>query len=388
MNNTVTTVLFSSIRSILNTAPLSTQALSEEELFALYTLSKKHDVAHLVGHALQAAELLPRESACFAKFEKQQMLAMLRQERLDYELAQIRSSLEEAHLPFLPLKGSVIRPLYPAPWMRTSCDIDILVKEKDLDACVEVLCERLGYKADEQKNYHDISLYAPSGVHLELHFSILENMPTLDAELSRVWEFASPIADGKSEHALTNEYLMFHSVAHAAYHFVHGGCGVRPIIDFYLMQKALPIEPTILQSHLEACSLSHFYEAVTSLSQVWLDNESPSPLTDAMQEYLLLGGVYGSMENRISLSQAQQGGSTKYLWTRIFMPYHSLCTQYPILEKHKWLTPFCQVRRWGRLLVGKTARRSIRELRASTQISEEQRDTTSELLHTLGLSNQ
>ena len=40
--------------------------------------------------------------------------------------------IKKVQIPFLPLKGSVIRQYYPEPWMRTSCDIDILVDfEKD-----------------------------------------------------------------------------------------------------------------------------------------------------------------------------------------------------------------------------------------------------------------
>ena len=386
MENKIEDVMFLAIKSLFCENSLFSENLSEEELSALYALSKKHDVAHLVGMAWVRQGLLPKESEVAKKFQKQQMIAMLRQERLDFELAQIRRVFEEAGIRFLPLKGAVLRSLYPIPWMRTSCDIDVLVDEEQLETCVALLCEKLGYEAEEKRNYHDISLHAPSGVHLELHFSILENMAQIDGELSRVWEFASPISEGLSEHRLTNEYLLFHTVAHMAYHFRHGGCGIRPFLDLFLVCEKLTIDEAALRLHLFRCSLEDFYESVLALSRVWFGDGEPTALTAAMQEYLLSGGVYGSLENRVSVAQGAQGGKKKYLLRRIFLPYADLCILYPVLRKHKALTPICEVRRWCRILFRGRVRRSVREMRISTSLSEEKIDRTGELMEKIGLS--
>lgn len=386
MENKIEKLMFLTIKSLFCDGTPSFESLSEEELSALYALAKKHDVAHLVGNALEKAGRLPKESDVTKKFKKQQMVAMLRQERIDYELTQIRRVLEEANIRFLPLKGSVIRPLYPAPWMRTSCDIDVLVDEASLDLCVSLLCERLDYEAKSERGYHDISLHAPSGVHLELHFSILEKMEQIDGELARVWEHASPIGEGMFEHRLTNEYLLFHTVAHMAYHFVHGGCGIRPILDLFLMQEKLPLEESAFRAHLAACSLEPFYESLLAFSQVWFGDAEPTELTRAMQEYLLSGGVYGSLENRVSVAHGVQGGKKKYLLRRIFVPYADLCLQYPVLTEKAWLMPIYQVRRWCRIVSSGRAKRSVREIRVSASMSEERVDRTAELIGRLGLS--
>ncbi len=385
MEGRIESVLFLLIKSLLGEVSPSLGELSEEELSVLYSLSKKHDVAHLVGTALDKQGLLPKESEISKKFKKQQMIAVLRRERLDFELSQIRGVLEEAGIRFLPLKGAVLRSLYPSPWLRTSCDVDVLVDESNLDACVALLCEKLGYTADAKRDYHDISLHAPSGVHLELHFSILEKMEQIDGELSRVWEFASPIGEGAFEHRLTNEYLVFHTVAHTAYHFVHGGCGIRPLLDLFLLREKLSLDETALGAHLSRCSLEAFYESAVALSQVWFGDGETTELTAAMQEYLLSGGVYGSLENRVSVAQSALGGKTKYLLRRIFLPYSDLCLQYPVLKQHKLLTPFCEVGRWFRILFGGRARRSARELRVSASLSEEKIDRASELMAVLKL---
>ena len=385
MKNKIEDVLFLTIKSLFCELSLASLSLTEEERAALYSLAKQQDAAHLVGMALDRQGLLSAESELTKKFKKQQMVAMLRRERLDYELSEIRRVLEEAGIRFLPLKGAVISRLYPTPWLRTSCDIDLLVDEASIDACAALLSEQLGYRAEAERNYHDLSLYAPSGVHLELHFSILEDMEQIDGELARVWEFASPIREGSFEYSLSNEYLVFHTVAHAAYHFARGGCGIRPMLDLFLMKEKLTLDEDVLRAHLSRCDLVVFYERMLALSQVWFSDGAPSALTDAMQEYLLSGGVYGSLENHVSVAQGRQGGKRGYLLRRIFLPYEDLCLQYPVLKRSAWLLPICEVRRWCRILFGGRARRSMREIRVTTQISEEKVDRTAELMAELGL---
>ena len=146
--------------------------LSGEELEKLYRLSKAHDLAHLVGDALIRHDLI-RDEEIRAKFQKQTILALFRYEKINHELCRLRAVLNAARIPFIPLKGSVLRQYYPEPWMRTSCDIDILVKKEDLDRAVALLVEEAAYR-QQSKNSHDVGLFSESGVHLELHYGLIE----------------------------------------------------------------------------------------------------------------------------------------------------------------------------------------------------------------------
>lgn len=92
---------------------------TDEELVKLHKLSKSHDLAHLVGDALIKNDLIGNDEIK-AKYQKQVMLAIYRYEKINYELNRLRSALNEAQIPFIPLKGSVLRQYYPEPWMRTS----------------------------------------------------------------------------------------------------------------------------------------------------------------------------------------------------------------------------------------------------------------------------
>lgn len=99
---------------------------------------------------------------------------MYRYKTINCELEQIGKTLEKANIPFILLKGSVIRKYYPESWMRTSCDIDILVNELDLNSAIRLLCDSLRYTSGE-KTSHDIKMYSESVLYLELHYSIIES---------------------------------------------------------------------------------------------------------------------------------------------------------------------------------------------------------------------
>ena len=75
----------------------------------------------------------------------------------------------------------------------------------------------------------------------------------------------------------------------------------------------------------------------------------------------------------------------KYLFSRVFLPYDSIKFHYPILEKHRWLMPFMQVRRWFKLIFLGGLKRSVNEISINATLSKEQQDSTQQLLKQLGL---
>ena len=200
--------------------------LSEELLEQLYRISKSHDLAHIVGSALDDAGLLP-EGELAEKFRSQCFAAVFRHERMQYEYERICETLEKAGVDFMPLKGPIIRAYYPKPWQRTSCDIDILVHEEVVDDTARMLCEQMGFEAESERLEHDISLRSPNGIHLELHFSLKGNVENIDPTLFRVWEYARPVEGWKHAYRQAPEFFVFHSLSHMAGHFIYGGCGLR-----------------------------------------------------------------------------------------------------------------------------------------------------------------
>lgn len=360
----------------------SQYTLTDEELAKLYKLSKSHDLAHLVGDALIKNDLIG-DGEIKAKFQKQIMLAVYRYEKINYELGRLRKVLNEAKIPFIPLKGSVIRQYYPKPWMRTSCDIDILVHESDLERAVALLVDKLAYKR-ESKGSHDISLFSDYGVHLELHYSLIEEnrVGNIESVLQDVWKKADPVAEA-FEYVLSDEMFYYYHIAHMAKHFVYGGCGVRPFLDLWVLNHCAPFDHENRSAILAEGRLLTFAAEVQALSEVWFGNAEHTDITRQMQNYLLKGGVYGTTKNRVSVQQVKRGGKFRYAISRIWLPYDTLKFHYPSLVGKRVLLPFYEVRRWFKLLFCGGVKRSVNELRLNSSATNEEQTETKEMLSKL-----
>ncbi len=361
-------------------------SLSEEELQDLYRRSKSHDLAHLVGSALFRHGLLPAGSEWTARFKKQMMLAMFRYEQSQASLEELCAALEEAEIPFLPLKGSVLRQFYPAPWMRTSCDIDILVHETDLERASNWLAEKLSYRV-EQTGSHDLSLFSPNGLHVELHYHLMEDGIAQRSRevLEQVWDAAELKQGARYHYELRDPMFYFYHIAHMAKHFEIGGCGVRSFLDLWVMEHRVPHDTEARDRLLEEGGLLTFANVCRAVSEAWFSEKEADALAQQVQAYILVGGTYGNAENQVAMQQSKQGGRFAYAWSKIFLKYDVIKFHYPILIKHKWLLPFMQIRRWGKLLFCGGVKRSVRVLRLNQSISKTDADQTAEFIRKVGL---
>ncbi len=332
----------------------------------LYDLSKKHDLAHIVASALQKAGVqMPPEVQ--SKFQKADFLSVYRLEQMKYAFTQICETLEAAKIPYIPLKGSVIRPYYPEERMRTSCDIDILVKEENLDAAVKAL-EIAGFTGAE-RNYHDISLHSPEGVHLELHFGIQENVE----RLVHVWDYAVRI--GGFRHDFTPAFFAFYHFAHMAYHFLTGGCGVRSLLDLWVMKHRMGMDFSSAKEFLIGANLYEFAVAMEQLVDICFSKARGDDFTDLLLTYIVTGGVYGTAENSVAMQTVKPGGSFRYFLHRLFPPYRKMKNYYPILRKAPILLPFCWMARAVNRLCRKKTDHVLAEWKAAGHINDSQRET-------------
>lgn len=360
---------------------------SDEELAALYRLAKAHDLAHLVGDALLKNDLVANEEIK-AKFEKQRMLALYRYEKIKYELDRLREVFNGAKIPFIPLKGAVLRKYYPEPWMRTSCDVDILVQECDLERATGLLTDRLSYRKDS-KGSHDVGFYSDGGVHIELHYSLIEENCVGKAEkvLGAVWEKASAVG-GTSEYLLDGDMFYCYHIAHMAKHFVStGGCGIRPFLDLWVLDHRIGYDREGRERPLDAGGLLSFSCEAEALSEVWFGDMPHTETTGRMEDYILRGGVYGTVKGRVAVQQVKRGGKFRYALSRIWLPYDLLRFYYPSLEGRRVLLPAYEVRRWCSLLFCGGAKRSMRELRLNSATTAAERERTREMLSRLGLDD-
>ena len=386
-------VTFALLRYALCSAEISQEVrglITGERLEQVYQLLKMHDLAHLGydGLASLKDDKLSKTEV-YAQFKWQQQFAVYRYEQKIYEYEQICAAFEDAKIPYLPLKGAVIKAYYPQDWMRTSCDIDILVQADMLGRAVEIVKEKLHYRLEGQFS-HDVSLFAENGVHLELHYDLIEDYLTSISVkvLSSYWNTATPVHEGGYEYVASPEIFYFYHIAHMAKHFENGGCGIRSFMDLWLMERSVPLDEDKKHTLLEQGHMALFAQTSSRVAKIWFENEKHDELTQRVEAYVLSGGVYGNMENRMALEHSRyKEGKFRYVMRRIFLSYKYIKWQYPILHKHKWLTPFYEVRRWGRLIFKGRLKNSVKEMRAISALEEERKRELAKLLRDVGLTD-
>ena len=379
--------LFALIKSAVLNIPLSEDEKKQYDakmLPDLLMLAKKHDLIHLISYALVNNSIVDNSSEDI--YCKSITKAMYRYERIKYELNKICATLGKNEVVNIPLKGSVIRRYYKEPWMRTSCDIDILVNVEDCDRAADILVKELGYTRGG-KSSHDISLYTASKLHVEIHYDLVEDGRVAQATriLERVWENSYASENGKYCMAMSDEMFYFYHIAHMAKHFQTGGCGIRPLIDLWILDKIPDADVEKRNALLREGELLAFADAVRKLSLMWFENGESDYMLEKMEKFILDGGVYGTVANNVKVDQQMKGGRLKYLMSKIFLPYNVIKYYYPILQKHKWLLPVMQVRRWFKLVFCGHMKRTMHEINVNNSVSKEDAKGMHQLLDNLGL---
>ena len=357
--------------------------ITPDILPGVYELSKKHDITPIISNSLFKNGFLTDSDFCHL-FQNEQFKAVLVYENQNYELERIKKLFEENDIPFIPLKGSVIRAYYPEAYMRTSCDIDILIKEENLEKASDLLINELGYKSDKKRSTHDINFYSNTGVHLELHFDLNESDFRIFKSLEKPWVYAHPKNNG-FEFVLENEFFVFYHLVHMAKHFVIGGCGIKPFIDLLLLKEANFYDNKKLTKLCKAHHLNKFRSSIFTLLDTWFYGKKCPDNLSILEDYIIMGGVYGSFSNRISVKQSQSGGKFSFIFKRIFPTLSDIRRNFNKQDINVFQYPYYAVKRILHLFNNDKRKSISNEIKTSNAISKNSLKLTKKMLDDIGL---
>ena len=385
-----TDTLMALLRSELGVEPTASEpvtALTPDELDAVYHLASRHRLEHLVVDALW------KQSDRISFPETREKVNRLYQEFLtgyfrqyvsrDFAFEQICKQFDADGIDYLPLKGMEIQHLWPEEWMRSCSDIDILIREEALETARAGL-EKLGYTYTG-RTAHDISLLSkePDRVHIELHYDTIEEacLPQAQAVLSDIWSYAEPTGQG-NRYRLKPEMLYFYHVAHMAKHFQNGGCGIRFFLDTWLLENKLELDTEMKNELLDKGGLRKFAEGCVRLSKVWMEGAPADELTEALETYIVDGGIYGNLQNMVAIGQGQK---RSYIFSRLFLPMSTMRERYPVLKRYPFLLPAMYVHRFGKMVTSGRMKRTRQELALNRSLPKSEEQKAEYLIENLGL---
>ena len=352
--------------------------LSEEECASLLRIARRQSIMSIVYRGLKQMGV---SQSVLKDYDQFRLRTEYQSVQHDDALKRICAVLDEEKIPYVLLKGAVLRHLYPDPVLRSSCDIDVLVHEEDIDKAVAVLEEKTDFKK-AKKLYHDISMVS-SRVHLELHFNIKEDMDNIDPLLSKVWDYTCSAGE-ETQYSMTPEFQIFHVVAHMDYHFLHGGLGIRPFLDLWLLRNKTRYDETVLELLLADCRLLQFYRECSFLSVVWLEGAEPTETSRMFEDFCLSGGVFGNEQFSFAGKQKDKRG-LRYIGSRVFPPKNQVKEFYRADDGKDHALAYYYVKRWRSWLSKERRSEFKRQVNGVMKSDKRYQDAADELFRRLGL---
>ena len=284
------------------------------------------------------------------------------------EYEEIVRQFTGAGVTIVPLKGILMKQMYPRPVFRKMGDLDILIEEGKQEICRDLM-EGMGYEVLEYGQYHH-DVYAKGCVRVELHNALFH-----EKEIGWQQPYFENIMDrtflsitNRKVRFLTDEAFYVYNLTHFAKHYYNKGSGLRSMMDIYVNSREKNkmymenVRRILRDLYLEGLLdvMLCLSQKCFSLREFNLDLEEKEVL-----EKVVVSGVRGVPE--LGLRQLIQrfadesksmpdsaeyirDSKRKYFFSLVFLDLEQMKGGYPILKRFEWMLPFCWIYRMVRVL--------------------------------------
>ena len=312
----------------------------------LYAVSKFHSMTAISAMALESAGFTLSD-----KWREAKAKAIRKNILLDTERAQILGYFEKSGIWYMPLKGIIMKDMYPKTGMRQMADNDILY-DSSFQNRVKEYMESKGYKTESVgQGAHD-TYHKPPVYNFELHTKLYSRQSdkVIHDYYADVKSRLVKDDDNKYGYHFTDEDFYIFMTVHEYKHYSGGGTGLRSLLDcfVYLRSRESTLDWDYIGGELDKLGIGEFERKSRSLAMKVFSSDILPKLNGAEQEmleYYLLSGTYGtfknSIENRMDKLAAKTGRKSKlrYILCRFFPDMEFYKENYPFFYRHKLLLP-------------------------------------------------
>ncbi len=322
-------------------------------LFEVYAAAKKRGIENIVAYGMaDKKDLLP--AGTWDLFEKSIFRAIAQEAEQEKALGAFLAALKKRNIPYILLKGYVLKHLYPSSDMRYMGDIDVLISPGNAAAAKEILHE-MDFRINFE-NVREFNAISVRGVDLEIHLDMVSAQYKLWNDYYRdIWEKAKKTEDG--EYELSDEEHFIYSIVHLAKHYKGTGIGPRAFLDvFVYLSEKKNLDFAYIEKGLEKLELSAFSKNVLALAELWFGGGARTELLSQMEAYVLESDLYGSREHAEVHERmlALRDGKGKAGLRMVFPSMHTMSILYPALRRRKYLLWYYYAKRiFDRLLHGR-----------------------------------
>ena len=374
------------IKSALRNEPY---ALSDQfHMDQAEELAKKHRILPLFYHGAKKCGVPEQTEQMRRLFAHTVQYAMYSTRQMKL-IGQLFAAFDQAEIDYMPLKGTLLKAMYPAPEMRTMGDADILIRTEQYDR-IKPIMEQLGY-TEKLESDHELVWQKPNS-YIELHKRLI---PSYNKDYYAYFGDGWQLAKEKTgtRYAMTDEDQLIYLFTHYAKHYRDSGIGLNQILDIWVYRNSKKdLDEAYILQELQKLQLDQFYRNTLDTLAVWFDGKAPTAVTEMITSVILNSGVYGTNEAKIlsaALKDAQKSGSTKGVRKRrflrtVFLPYRHMREKYRVLEKAPVLLPVFWVVRIVTVLLFKR-KKLAKANRDYSTASAQNIDAYGQALHLVGL---
>lgn len=323
---------------------------------------------------------IPEEKLFFLKNTSLKLLFIEKNQQ--FELDRIFDSLKSENISFVPLKGAVLRALYPMSEMRHMTDADIFIRTDQLDKIASVM-EKLGYEYKYDSD-HETVYSLSDKLTVEFHKRLVaSHNKDFHKYYKNYWDKLDP-----RNPVISDEDQFIYCLVHLAKHYRAGGVGIKYLVDIYVILKKQNLNLDYVFNELRKLQLDTFAKNIFKTVNVWFEGEESDEITELITEKVFLSGAYGTRSKKIVAAAYKKTATQnenrytlrfKKLLISLFPPFSAMAKNNPFIKKVPFLLPFTWILRFikvtfnGRIKYLKPAVKSFKLLTAEN-ISEYERD--------------
>jgi len=258
------------------------------------------------------------------------------QTRQEHYAGELFGELKRRGIRYLPLRGYVLRRLYPSPGLRLSGNLDLFCREESLPEVEEILHGYGFVRTMAQAGRYRYELDRVS-ILIRTRLTV---RPDVEGETD-VWEKRLVDVDG-IEYRFTPEDGYLYQIGQMYSQMTDDGIGIRSLLDLEQVLRAYPDrDGAYIDTQLRRLGLLTFARSMEKLAGIWYRG---LPTDD---DALLLGKYVAAFHSpeAAELQYVSENATRskrerrRYKNRLVFLPYRVMKREYPVLRRAAVLLP-------------------------------------------------
>lgn len=311
-------------------------------------IAKKHQIIPMLYYGALQCGISPKTPQMQQLFVQTCQYVAVNEKQMQ-ATEDIFAAFDRAKIDYMPLKGTLLKALYPKPEMRPMSDADILIRCEQYDQ-IKPIMEAMGFSEGVESD-HELVWEKPY-IHIELHKRLIPSYnKDYYAYFGDGWQLGKPLAEQPNRYAMTPEDELIYLFTHYAKHYRDAGIGIKHFVDLWVYRNKVNPDEKYIHAELKKLQLDVFYDNTLKALDAWFTEAQMDAVAELISVTVFHSGAYGTHEanllsDAVKASRQAEKARRKKIFQAFFPPYKLMCQRHRVLKKVPVLLPVMWVVRW------------------------------------------